>query len=153
MSKRELILQNLQAVISEIEDIKTVLRIPLQFEDLESYPATQLPLVGIVGRLPKPVQKLSGRRQGQISQVRSALPVSVHFFAIAREEPDTQISYFCDLLWRAILADTTRGKDENGKPLSLNTEITPELDAGIFPPHVAFILTLNIEYIHNINGI
>ena len=60
-SKRELIILELISNLEDISSINAVERIRPSFADLGNFADTQLPLVAVVGKLPKPVPKRSGR--------------------------------------------------------------------------------------------
>lgn len=136
-SKREKIIENIETVVTALSTIKTVKRRQLSEEELKSISAQQLPFVGIVGKLPKPISNTVNAKQ-----FRSLMDVQLFCYGLDNVTPDSTISSLADDLWRAIQADPNRGE------LAISTKILPDMPSGIFAPFVAFTMTVQIEYTH-----
>lgn len=143
-SLREQIIADLAAVISAVPVISLVERRHPSFEEAGRFAVTQLPYVGIVGGLPRPMDDPHYKRgTGKPGPVRSKLSTDLFFFGHEPMNPDSRISYYLDELWRAVHADTTRSG------LALSTYADPEPRAGIYHPYIAFFLTVTCIYIHD----
>lgn len=140
---RENIIENIRTTLDAITDIRTVKRVHPSFANLKSYPENQLPFIGIMGKLPSTEFIMTGRREGQIGLCKSMLDVDLLIYDRQSADPDTRISELANLIWVALLADTTRGKHAK------MTTIQPEVETGVIPPHIAFFMTISVEYIHD----
>jgi hypothetical protein len=146
-SKRERIIEANLCLVESLSSIKTAQRTIPNYSDLQNFAITQLPVAAVVGRLPVPVEKHSGRRSAEVLQVRSKLVVDVFVYLQANENADTEISALMDDLWVALYADQSRGA------LVLSTEIVPEENTQYYAPFAAFKLSVVHYYIHDIGGI
>ena len=146
-SKREQILEAIKGKLTELSSITTVERVRPSFDDLDSIANTQLPLIAIVGKLPKPVQKLSSRVQGQPDKFVSALGVEVICYAMDNVTPDSTVSNLADDIGAKLFEDPTYNK------LLQKIEVDPEVQIGIWDPYVVFKMVCSATYIHGTGGI
>jgi hypothetical protein len=148
-SRREQILLKLIDELTALRTIKFVERKDFQgLKDLQGYAETQLPIAVIMGRLPSPEYKISGRDGHTVDKVHSTLGVDVLVYAHDNVNPDSTISDLADDVWAAILDDETHGfKWVTG------TQIIPEVNIGVWDPYCAFSMLVNITYIHGKGGI
>lgn len=146
-SIREQIIVAEKAVLETLTTIKTVSRTRIAFSDLDTIANTQLPMLALVGKLPKPVDKLSSRQQGVPDKFISELGIDVYCYALANVDPDTMVSTLADDIWTQLFLDPTVGG------LALETKITPEVQVGVWDPYIAFKMLCSITYIHGRGGI
>jgi len=152
-SKRE---QILVAVVNNIEDIpaiSVVKRMRPAFADLENVAHTEIPLVAVVGKLPAPVQKRSGRQTGIIDKFLSDLEVELYCYALENVEPDTKVSDLSDDLWSKLYSDPTLITDAYPKGLALWLNIRPEVQVGFWDPYIVFKMICTYQYVHDTGGI
>lgn len=143
-SKRERILVALEQRILTVPSFKAVKRTRPEFSELKDVPTTQMPFIALVGGLPQPRQKKSGRRAGATTSdfFYSNLSIDLYCYAIGGKYPDTTISDLADDLWNIVMtSDTLSG---------LITEITmkPEMASGYFSPYISFKLSSVLGYYH-----
>jgi len=148
-SKREQILLKLIDELGALACIKFVDRKqPQGLSDLQQYAETQLPLAVVMGRLPAPEYKISGRDGHTVDKVVSTLGVDVIVYAHDNVSPDSTISEIADDIWAALLADETHGFS-----WVTGTVIVPETNVGVWDPYCAFSFLVNLTYIHGKGGI
>lgn len=153
-SKRE---QILLQVVSEVETliddgtVKTVSRrLPEGIEELDRYASTQLPLVVVMGQLPRLLEVHGGNRSNRSADcklVKWSLPVGVYGYFMDNENPDTTLSSFADDLFRVLNADPSKGG------LAIETRVLPDAQIGIWDPYVAFKFLVEVHYVHTLGGI
>ena len=146
-SKRERIIQADFSIVQGISSIKTPIRTIPKYKDLQSYALPQLPVAAIVGGLPKPVEKKSGRTSHGVDQITSRLIVNVYVYLQANVDADAAISSLVDDLWRELYTDPSRGK------LVLDTTLDLQEDIQSWAPYLAFRLICTHHYIHDTGGI
>lgn len=152
-SKRELIILELVNNIEDISSINTVERVRPNFADLGNFAETQLPLVAVVGKLPKPVPKRSGRQTGIVDKFISDLEIDLFCYAMENVNPDSKVSDLADDLWAKIHSDPTLITDDYLKGLTLQVDVMPEIQVGIWDPYVVFKMVCIYKYVHTIGGI
>lgn len=152
-SKRERIIKRVEELVQSVEMIKTVKRIMPSLEDLENYANTQLPLAAIVGQLPVPQAKVKGRGPGATRDYfRSMLRVNVYVYFMDNEAPDATLSFLLDELWRILYADQQL-QSEQATGLAYGIELRPEMEPEVYYPYYAFLLSVDVTYFHQIEGI
>lgn len=152
-SKRELIILELISNIEDISSINTVERVRPSFADLGSFAETQLPLVAIVGKLPRPVPKRSGRETGIMDKFISDLEIDLFCYAMDNVNPDSKVSDLADDLWAKIYSDPILITDDYLKGLALEVIVMPEIQVGIWDPYVVFKMVCTYKYVHGTGGI
>jgi len=152
-SIREQILVQVKSNIEEVNSITTVERVRPAFADLGNYAETQLPLVAIVGELPSPVPKRSGRQTGLMDKFISSLKVELFCHAFDNLNPDSTISDLADDLWNKIYSDPTLITTAYPKGLVLEVEVSPEPKVGTWDPYVVFKMVCTYKYVHGTGGI
>jgi len=152
-SKRELIILELISNLEDISSINAVERIRPSFADLGNFADTQLPLVAVVGKLPKPVPKRSGRTTGKMDKFISDLEIDLFCYAMDNVNPDSKVSDLADDLWTKIYSDPTLITDDYPKGLTLEVVVMPEIQVGIWDPYVVFKMVCTYKYIHGTGGI
>ncbi|MDA3788078.1 MAG: hypothetical protein PF503_06250 [Desulfobacula sp.] len=145
-SKREQIILADLALVRSVSGIKTPIRKQPQHSVLMEFAQTQFPVCAVVGRLPIPDEKHSGR-QPAVDQLRSTLKVDVFTYLQVNEDIDSQISDLADSLFAILYTDQTRGK------LCYETTIKIVENTNIWDPFAAFQLTAIHKYVHSIGGI
>ncbi|MGD9156799.1 MAG: hypothetical protein PVG39_00195 [Desulfobacteraceae bacterium] len=145
-SIRERLILADKAILDELSFIKTVERRLPSYKDLQNFALTQLPVAAIVGRIPKPTNKVSSRT-GQVDQILSELRVDIYVFLQENESADSAISSYLDDLWPQLYADPTRGR------LCMFTTLEATENTETWPPFVAFQLTCVHNYQHSTGGI
>ena len=152
-SKRELIILELISNIEDIGSIVTVERVRPSFADLGNFAETQLPLVAVVGKLPKPVPKRSGRQTGVVDKFISDLEIDLFCYAMDNVNPDSKVSDLADDLWAKIYSDPILITDDYLDGLTLQVEVMPEIQIGIWDPYVIFKIVCTYKYVHGTGGI
>lgn len=148
-SRREQILTKIVTELGELGTILTVDRVmPNGVSDLESYAITQLPLAAVVGNLPNPEYKMSGRNQHTVDKVISELGINLYVYAQDNVTPDSTISLLADDIWAKMLADETHGFE-----WVTRTWIRPDVNVAVWAPYCAFNMLVNVSYIHDKGGI
>lgn len=147
-SKREQLLNRVEALLGGLSSLSYVERKPLQgIKELQAYPQTQLPLAVVLGGMPVPDEKFSDRTR-KLDKVQSTLGVNVIVYALDNVTPDTTISTLADDIWTAIYQDITLGFK-----WVLGLRIVPEANVAMWDPYVAFSMLVNITYLHDKGGI
>ena len=152
-SKRELIILELISNIEDISSIVTVERVRPSFADLGNFAETQLPLVAVVGKLPKPFPKRSGRQTGVVDKFVSDLEIDLFCYAMDNVNPDSKVSDLVDDLWAKIYSDPTLITDDYLDGLTLQVEVMPEIQIGVWDPYVIFKIVCTYKYVHGTGGI
>lgn len=152
-SKREQIIEALKTNVEDIPAITEVTRVRPNFTDLENFAGTQLPLVSLVGKLPKPVPHKAGRRTGLHDKFISDLDVELYCYALENVNPDSKVSDLADDLWVKIHSDPTLITTAYPEGLALQVIILPEIQVGIWDPYVVFKMTCTYQYVHDTGGI
>jgi hypothetical protein len=147
-SKRETMLNTVKDNLGQLPCIHTVQRVRPQFADLEGIPSTQMPMIAVVGRLPKPVEKRSARVQGDVDKFVSMLGVELYCYALANVDPDSVISDLADEIWRKLWESPTLEFE-----WVLELSVTPEVQVGIWDPYVVFKIDCQYKYVHDTGGI
>lgn len=148
-SKREQILEAIRLLFEDLDSIKTVQRVRPSFADLGNFASTQLPVMALVGGLPKPQEKWSGRVQGTVDKFRSKLVCEIYLYALANVDPDTTVSDLADDIWATLYS-----KPNLDLPNTvLGVEIEPTISVGHFDPYIVFKMDAHINYLHGIGGI
>lgn len=144
-SKREQLLVKVAQKLGTISAIETVSRKGFSdFHELENYANTQLPVAVVLGGLPQPSEKFSGRTR-KLDQSQSKLSVDIIVYALDNDTPDTTVSTLADDIWSTLYADMTLGLTS---VTVLDIRIIPETEVLVFAPYVAFKITLVITYLH-----
>ena len=152
-SKRELILLEVKDLIEQLSTINTVERVRLSFTDLNNYSGPQLPLVAVVGGLPKPIPKKSGRTAGDSDKFISSLNVDLICHAMDNVNPDSTVSSLADDLWAKIYSKPTLVNSDYPKGLVLDVSVNPEIKIGIWDPYVVFKMSCVYKYVRGTGGI
>lgn len=152
-SGRELILVKVVSLIEELSSIREVQRTRIGFADLGNYSGEQLPLVSVVGKLPKPNPKVSGRSPGISDKFISDLGVELTCFAMDNETPDSIVSDLTDDLWAKLYSNPTLITDSYPKGLAIKLDVDPEIKVGTWDPYVVFKMNCIYKYIHGTGGI
>lgn len=152
-TREQIILQVVSDLGSLITDgtIKTISRrLPEGIEDLDRYASTQLPLVVVMGRLPRLIEIHGGHRSNRTADcklVKWALLVDVYGYFMDNTDPDSTLSSFADDIFRVLNVDPSKGG------LALDTKVMPDPEVGIWDPYVAFKFVTEITYVHTLGGI
>jgi hypothetical protein len=146
-SKREQIIEADLVLIDAVSAINHAVRTIPQYSDLQDFAVTQFPVAAVVGGLPKPVLKKSGRTTHSVDQIQSRLTVGVYVYLMSNENADTEISSLLDDLWVALFSDPSRGG------LVLDTDLDVQEDTQRWAPFVAFKINIIHHYIHDTGGI
>jgi hypothetical protein len=152
-SKREQILlkivSNLEELVPEVVK-KVSRRLPADLSDLDRRAATQLPLIVVMGKLPRLVETHGGGRSNRSADCQtavSALPVEVYCYFMDNEDPDSTLSSLADDLYRVLNSDPSKGG------LAIKTRVLPDSNIGAWDPYVAFKFLVEITYVHSLGGI
>lgn len=144
------VVEDVQTLVTD-GTIKTVSRrLPEGIEDLDRYASTQLPLVVVMGKLPRLIEIHGGNRSNHSADcqlVKWALPVEVFGYFMDNSDPDSTLSSFADDLFRVLNVDPSKGS------LALGTKVMPEPEVGIWDPYVAFKFLVEIQYVRTLGGI
>jgi len=147
-SKRELILEAVLAKVLALDSILQAERKPLVgMKDLQAYAQTQLPIAIILGGMPVPVEKKSGRTR-KLDKVISVIGVDVLIYAMDNVTPDSTISSLADDVWVTLYDDITLGYQ-----WVLDMEIVPDAKIAVWDPYVACRMLTNVTYLHDKGGI
>lgn len=125
-------------------------RLPEGIEDLDQYATTQLPLVVVMGKLPRLIEVHGGNRSNRSADCRLAkwsLPVQIFGYFMDNSDPDSTLSSFADDLFRVLNSDPSKGS------LALDTKVSPDTEVGIWDPYVAFKFLAEIQYVRTLGGI
>jgi len=152
-SRRELMLIEVVDTIEELSSIREVKRTRIGFNDLGMYSGEQLPLVAVVGKLPKPTPKRSGRAPGISDKFVSDLGVELTCYAMDNVNPDSTVSNLADDLWAKIYSNPTLVTDDYSDGLAIQLDVEPEIQVGIWDPYVVFKMNCVYKYIHGTGGI
>lgn len=144
--REQLILSDI-AIAESISAISVVVRTIQTYSDLQSFAITQFPVAAIVGRLPIPANKFSGRIKSSIDQVISNLRVDLYVYFMNNENSDSMLSNLLDDMWVALHTNPTRNN------LCLTTRLEMTEDIQIYAPYGAFRITCVHEYKHDTGGI
>lgn len=151
-SKREQIISQVVTTLESVESIVTVDRKPLEgISALSQYASTQLPLAVVLGKLPEPESKKSGRDR-TTDVFTSNLGVDVIVYAMDNVTPDVTISTLADDVWASLWNQVLPGSIL-GFPWVIDFEIKPDAASAVWDPYLAFRMFLNIKYLHNTGGI
>jgi len=145
-SIRERLILADKAILDGLSFIKTVERRLPSYKDLQNFALTQLPVAAIVGRIPKPNNKVSSQT-GQVDQILSQLRVDIFVYLQENENADSAISSYLDDMWPELYADPTRGG------LCMFTALEAKEDTETWQPFVAFQITCIHQYKHSTGGI
>lgn len=147
-SIRERLIKGLVEDIQTLKCIKTVKRIqPSDEADLSQYASTQLPLVAVIGGIPVPKRHKTSRGSAGTDKFVSTLRVSLFVYFLAGNDPDTAMSELLNDLWVKLYTDQTRNS------LAIDTELEPQVEPVEIDPYVAFMIVVNITYLHDTGGI
>jgi len=146
---REVIHLKIVEILENIDGIKKVDRQhPFVDENmvLQNVPASQLPMCGVEGDLPEPVDVVGRNTGTNVLGFASDMVVDISFFAHEPKNPQARISYWADKIWQAIMEDETLGKTV--------VKIDPKasLLREIAQPYIGFMIILTVNYMHE-NGI
>lgn len=130
---------------------KTVQRKRIGLEEFEEYSGEMLPVLAIIGKLPVPVEKKSGRRPGDADMFYSKLSTDFIVYALENENPDSLISNIADDLWVVLYSDQTSGEKPNW--LTSDLVVSPEPIIGHWPPYINFKMVVDFYYYHTTGGI
>jgi len=146
-SKREQILVYHAAQLGQLSSITTVKRTLQSYADLARFAVTQFPVAAVVGGLPVPNEKMSGRVRSTVDVIISDLNVDTYIYIQDNENPDTKLSEVADDVWVKLYSFPTY----NGLAFGtiLNFEATPEY----WEPYLAFKITSTVTYKHSTGGI
>lgn len=149
-SKRE---QIILAVVAELETLSSVSsdsikrRIPT-YEELSNFALPQLPVIAVVGGLPKPVHHKVTRVKGITKDVFiSELTISLFTYFQDYVDPDSTLSSLLDDIWVKLYADQTKGG------LVISTTLTPNVSQDYWDPFYAFKVDVKMQYTHDIGGV
>lgn len=145
-SLRERIIVANKTLVEAVPAVSHTERTVQQYSQLQNFAETQFPVVAVVGRIPIPVEKHTGR-DGSVDLIISRLRVDFYCYLLANEEPDTAISSLMDDLWVKLYADQKRSG------LVLSTEITADENYEWWAPFAAFKMTVTHRYKHGPGGI
>jgi hypothetical protein len=146
-SKREQIILWIVSLLEDISSISTVTRKMQAYSDLEEFALPQFPVAAVVGRLPVPLEKKSGRKAGGVEIVRSKLAVDIFVYIQDNVNPDSAISTIADDIWVKLYADQLKGG------LVIDTTLNIDENHAYWEPFVAFKITDNSIYVHDTGGI
>ena len=147
-SKREQLLVKVKEVLEGLDSIAYVDRKPLQgISELQTYPNTQIPLAAVLGDMPVPDEKYSGRTR-KLDVVRSTLNINIVVYIMDNETPDTTISTIADDIWVALYNDLTLGFD-----WVISMRLIPDVNTAVWTPYAAFSIVCQVEYLHDKTGI
>lgn len=146
-SKREQILTKVETLLGEIPAITTVRRVPFNELNQIDNASTEMPVAVVMGALPQPEEKFSGRTR-KLDRVVSDLLVSVLVYAEDNETPDSTISTLADDIWAKFYADITLGFN-----WVRGLVIVPEQDTMVAAPYVIFKMDIKVKYDHDWRGI
>ena len=152
-SGRELILLKVVELMGEISSILAVVRTRLGFNDLGDYSGEQLPLIAVVGGLPKPSPKKSGRTYGVSDKFISDLNVDLFCYAMDNENPDSLVSNLADDIWAKVFSDPTLITTDYPRGLTIDLDVNPEIKVGIWDPYIVFKIACVYKYVHGTGGI
>jgi hypothetical protein len=149
-SKRE---QIILAVVAELMTLSSVdsdsikRRIP-SYEELMRFALPQLPVIAVVGGLPKPVDHKTTRIKGITKDIFiSDLTISLFTYFQDHVDPDSKLSNLLDDIWAKLYADQTKGG------LVVNTTLSPNVSQDYWDPFYAFKVDVVLQYTHDIGGI
>ncbi len=149
-SKRESIICRVMDELQGASCIKSVVRGKKTHHDLQQFALTQFPVAAVVGRLPRPMEKKSGRVPGGVDVIKSSLAIDVFIYDQVNVIDDTteeKISSMADDIWRVLYADPLKNQ------LCLETLLTIEDDPEYWEPFLAFRIVVNTIYLHTTGGI
>lgn len=146
-SQREQIIVYNVDLIKTLPSIKTVIRTKQSYSQLQQFAVTQLPLVAVVGRLPKPVEKVSSRTRVKIDLIISELAIDFFVYFQETVSPDERLSFLADDIWAKLYLDETMGD------LVIGTLLTVDEEPEYWDPFVAFRVTATVKYKHTTGGI
>ena len=152
-SKREQILVKVTSNMEDISSINRVERVRPSFADLGNFAGTQLPLVAVVGKLPKPEPKRSGRISGLVGKFVSDLGVDLFCYAMDNVNPDSTVSDLTDDIWAKVHSDPNLITDDYPDGLTLQVDVVPEVKVGTWDPYVVFKIGCVYKYVHTTGGI
>ena len=134
-------------LIGKVSSISHVVRVMPQYADLQHFAVTQFPLAAVVGKLPVPVEKISGRDGSAVDIIISSLKIENYVYLQERENPDSLISNIVDDVWAKCYSNVTYGG------LVLSTTLDVSEDIEYWDPFIAFKLTTEVKYKHSTGGI
>jgi hypothetical protein len=147
--KREEILEALKEDLGTLSSIKTVDRVRPEFANLDQIANTELPKIALVGMLPKPVQKLSNRKQGRVDLLISELNFRVYCYALDNTKTaDTTVSTLANAIWVKLWEVLNLGLD-----YVQGVDVVPNVEVGIWDPYIVFRMDGTITYKHDTGGI
>jgi hypothetical protein len=145
------ILDNIVATLQALQDPAfTVERKLPTYEELQSFAATQLPVIAVVAELPRPQRfvwrpNFRGKYPGFL-QAETELVVYLHVYDLENVSPNTKANTLTGKVWTALMADTTR------EGLAERTEVIPR-DIGYIKPYVMLIIEVHVFYRHGAGSI
>lgn len=145
-SKREQIILTDKALVETVGPLKSILRVMPQKSELDSFAQTQFPVAAVVGRLPIPLEKRSGRTP-DMDQIISELKVDIFVYLQVNDNVDSEISDLADSLFGALYKDQQRGN------LCIETLVKINEKTNVWAPFAAFQITAIHKYVHGIGGI
>jgi len=149
-SRREQILVRMEAKLNELSSLKAVDRKPLTgMKELSSIPVTKIPLAIVLGKLPVPAPKESGRGPGSNSDInKSVLGIDILVYIQDAKTPDTTISNIADDVWAKLFEDV-----QQGFKWVIATKVLPDANIAVWNPYAAFKMGAEITYLHGKEGI
>ena len=143
-STREQIIDNIVDTLSGVSSLASINRKRMtDMDELTSVPTTQLPYISVMGGLPEPIQKQSGRRYGNVEVIKSNLAVEIVCYQLAHNDPDVVLSDLLDDIWASLYTDQTRGG------VALSTELIPQVEPVFIIPYILFRVVCNVVYLHD----
>jgi len=145
-SIREQIIAQVVSELENIDGINVVQRTLPMFDQLKEFPSTVFPLAVVVGGLPKPVTKRTGRT-GHVDHLTSQLTIDVNVYFVNSGDPDTLISNLADDIWIKLWTDQTKGG------LVRQSEVEFLTNPVHWEPFIAFKMRNTVTYEHDTGGI
>lgn len=144
--RERIILSDIEKV-GNVAAISTVVRTMQTYSELQNFAGTQFPVAAVVGRIPVPQYKTSGRIPALVDQCISELKVDIFVYFINNENADEQLSSMLDDIFVALFQDQSRSN------LCLSTELRMDENNEVWAPFAAFKITCVHKYKHDTGGI
>lgn len=147
---REQLILSDKSLLESIPFIQTVKRRIVGYEELQKFPATQLPVAAVIGKLPNQIDYHKSSRKREIVEfIHSELAVEVFIYFMCNDEDlmDTQISEKANTVFQKLFTDPSRGG------LCLGTLVRVEPNYSRWSPYVAFKVVATHYYLHTTGGI
>lgn len=147
-SKREQILLYYKSKFENISSIKQVKRTqPSSLNELQRFSSQQMPLLCMIGGVPKPAAHVKGRGPGGKDLFLSELTILNFVYFMDNSNPDSTLSSLLDDLWAAIMQDQTLGG------LATEIDLSPDMQVAVWDPYMAFKFEIKVTYKHGTGGI